>query len=174
MLRCPVCYNTFSTTRSLGNHACGTAVDRVGELAKKLEALVERVDAQERQIRDLQAEVKRGGLLPEPPPLAFDEGDMLALAQNGLKAFVRRHQWPVGVLGKTVYFHEDGAWVEMTPTHMKRLAAAVTKQLSILLMAYVQAEGLLESDPEGRFPEYSQNVHGMEPGQLKKAILDCV
>jgi hypothetical protein len=57
---------------------------------------------------------------------------------------------------------------------MKRLAASVTKQLSILLMAYVEAHGLLVDDPEGRYLEYSQNIHGMEPGQLKKAILGCV
>ena len=174
MLRCPICYATFSTTRGLGNHPCGSSVDRLGELAKKVEALVERVDAQERQIRDLQAEVKRGALLADPPPLVFDEADMLALAQQGLKALVRRHQWPVSAVGKAAFYFEEGAWVELTSTHMKRLAAAVTKQLSILLMKYVEEHGLLVADPEGRYLEYSQNVHGMEPAHLKKAILGCV
>ncbi len=139
----------------------------------QLDAQEGQTDAQKRQVEELLKEAKRGAsLLPDAPPLVFGEADMLVLVQDGLKAFVRRHRWPLSALGKTVFFCDAGEWTALTPVLMNRLAADVMKQLSILLMAYVKAHGLLDHDPEGRYLEYSQTIHEMEPGQLKRAILD--
>ena len=189
MQRCPTCHVSFSTKRA---HACVDSSPELGrvvrDLAARLEAQERRLeaqerqmdaqkrqlDAQERQLQELSTEVKRGAsLLPNAPPLVFVEADMLVLVQDGLKAFVRRHQWPLSALGKAVFFCDAGEWVALTPILMNRLAADVMKQLSILLMAYVKAHGLLDHDPDGRYLEYSQTIHEMEPGQLKRAILDA-
>lgn len=189
MQRCPTCHVSFSTKRA---HACGDSSPEltrlVHELAARVDAQERRLEAQERQLaaqkqqiaaqerqlQELSTEVKRGAsLLPNAPPLVFVEADMLALVQDGLKAFVRRHQWPLSALGKAVFFCDAGEWVALTPILMNRLAADVMKQLSILLMAYVNAHGLLDHDPDGRYLEYSQAIHEMEPGQLKRAILDA-
>lgn len=186
MQRCPTCHNAFSNKRA---HACdsGDLARAVRELAarvdlqgrqleaqeRQLEAQERQLAAQKRQVDELVNEAKRGAsLLPDAPPLVFVEADMLSLVQVGLKAFVRRHRWPLSALGKAVFFCEAGEWVALTPVLMNRLAGDVMKQLSILLMAYVKAHGLLDHDPDGRYLEYSQAIHEMEPGQLKRAILD--
>jgi hypothetical protein len=184
MIKCPQCYLLLSS-KSLAKHmtaTCRARDDRadsvsnsVSELVQLVQRLSDRLDAQELEIQELKrVRVSQGALFPAFEPLRFTEANMLTLCRHGMLEFVQGHQWPVHMVGKRAHFKEGDEWVPLKDVHMIRLAANVTKQLSTLLMQHVEKNGLLDSDPEAVYVDYSKCIHAMTPIQLKRAILQCV
>ena len=174
MARCNVCYQLFTRKSDLTRHVragskCAAKPDQLAELTTAVARLAERVDRQDLEIQDL----KRGrtGIFPQYAPLVFAERDLLTLVVEGLHAFAQPHKWPVLMVGKAVYYCDGGAWAPMTEENLDRLAGDVMKQLSALLTKYVADRGMLYSDADGRYLEYTLKVYEMRPSQLKKAVL---
>lgn len=178
MIKCPQCYLLLSS-KSLTKHMSSTCRAKddsaVSGLVKLVQRLSERLDAQDLEIQELKsARVSQGGLFPAFEKLKFTEANMLTLCRHGILEFAQGQQWPVHMVGKRAHFNEAAEWVPLKDVHMIRLAADVTKQLSTLLMTYVEKHGLLDSDPEALYVDYSKCIHAMTPAQLKRAILQCV
>jgi len=166
-MHCQYCFKTFARVEK---HELKCAGPTVTDLSRVVRQLVERVDAQDRLIAELQDKRPRKFPPPATAPV-LTEADLKVFLSDGVDAMVAPHLWPVASVNKVSYVCEEGEWVRATEAQLKAVATAVIAQLTQLFPAYVERKGWMEHDPKNLYPEKSLKVYGIQPGTVQKALL---